>query len=79
MVWRFMLYNLCYEYTYHSSATIGMHLNKDHASILNGLKKLVKYREMYPEVDQAYEKLQNEVKILAESIKAPIGSPERPF
>ena len=55
VVWRLVLYGLCRELTYASYAKIGRILgNRDHSTIMKGLKRLKELRAKDPAIDAAY-------------------------
>tara|TARA_R110001592_G_scaffold71066_1_gene217504 strand:- start:61 stop:333 length:273 start_codon:yes stop_codon:yes gene_type:complete len=55
VVWRLVLYGLCRELTYASYAKIGRILgNRDHSTIVKGLKRLKELRAKDPAIDAAY-------------------------
>jgi len=62
MIWRHMIYGLCSELTYASKPQIGRILNnRDHTTILHGIRRLAVLRENDPAIDRAYRELRAEL------------------
>ena len=59
--WRQMLYTLAYDLTGHGLPEIGRQLNRDHTTILHGIKKFNKLCEQNPMVYKIYKSLRDEL------------------
>lgn len=59
--WRQMLYTLAYELTGHGLPEIGRQLNRDHTTILHGIKRFNKLCEQNPMVYKIYKSLRDEL------------------
>ncbi len=59
--WRQMLYTLAYTLSGNSFAEIGRQLNRDHTTILHGIRQFIKLRKSNPIVNQTYKKLRYEL------------------
>ena len=61
MPWRQLAYLLSYELTGCTLTQIGEVLERDHTSLLHGIKQIKKLRERDPYVEQIYQELRNEM------------------
>ena len=59
--WRQMLYTLAYELTGHGLPEIGRQLNRDHTTILHGIKRFNKLCNQNPMVYKIYKILRDEL------------------
>ena len=59
--WRQMLYTLAYDLTGHGLPEIGRQLNRDHTTILHGIKRFNKLCEQNPMVYKIYKSLRDEL------------------
>ena len=61
MPWRQLAYLLSYELTGCTLTQIGKVLNRDHTSLLHGIKQINKLREQDPYVEEVYQELRYEL------------------